>query len=744
MNLDSARATFFAESGEMLDEMERCLLALEDNPSDAETMNALFRAVHTVKGSSGMFGFNDIMSFTHVAENLLDALRQGTLMFAPEMSGVLLSAHDHIQRLLAFAQEKPDEPLSPELRTEGASIIDGIRSFSESPEEAGTPHPSAAAATAADILSPAGGSAVPDAASGTAGHPHFKETLNRFWHISLRPTKQLLQHGMDPYSFISYLKKFGVIRNLAVITEALPEIENIDPESCYIGFEIDLETNAAKEEISGAFDFMGDDCLVRILPPHSRMIDYVRMLKELPDSPMKLGEILVQIGTLSKHELQEALAMQEPHGEELSGAKPLGAIIAEQGMSHPTVINAALEKQKSQIAGPDQQQKKSIRIDADKLDHLINLVGELVISGANVRQLSSGRGLPDLEESVSQMTRLIEEVRNGALNVRMVQIGEIFSRYKRVVRDLSKEMGKEIDLHISGAETELDKTLIEKISDPIMHLVRNSVDHGISMPAEREAKGKPRCGNVWLNAYHETGSVVIEVKDDGEGLNRTRIREKAVAAGLLSPEREISDAELYQFIFEPGFSTAAQVTSVSGRGVGMDVVKRNIKSLRGSIQIESVEGEGATFRIQLPLTLAIIDGFRVDVAGISYVLPLDMVTECIEVSVQDLVGKDGGNFLNLRGEVLPFLRMREFFREGENTSKRENVVVVEFARRKAGLVVDSLLGEFQTVIKPLGRAYSQIPWLSGATILGSGEISFILDVPMLIQFVKNKTAGTER
>ena len=744
MNPDSARATFFSESGEMLEEMERCLLALEDNPSDAETMNALFRAVHTVKGSSGMFGFSDIMSFTHVAENLLDALRQGTLSFVPEMSGVLLAAHDHIQRLLAYAQEKPDEPLSPELRSEGASIIDGIRSFSESPEEAGTPTAAAAAATAAAVLSPAGGSAGTDEVSGPAGHPHLKETLNRYWHISLRPTRDLLRHGMDPYSFITYLKKFGVIRNLAVVSDPLPDIGSIEPEECYIGFEIDLDTNASKEEIAGAFEFMGDDCLVRILPPHSRMIDYVQMLRDLPDSPMKLGEILVRIGTLSRHELQEALSMQEPHEGEAAQPKPLGAIIAEQGMAHQTVITAALEKQKAQIAGPDSQQKKSLRIDADKLDHLINLVGELVISGANVRQLSGGRGMPDLEESVSQMTRLIEEVRNGALNVRMVQIGEIFSRYKRVVRDLSKEMGKEIELNVSGAETELDKTLIEKISDPIMHLVRNSVDHGITTPAEREAKGKPRGGNIRLNAYHETGSIVIEVRDDGEGLNRARIREKAVSAGLLAPDREIPDAELYQFIFEPGFSTASKVTSVSGRGVGMDVVKRNIKSLRGNIQIESVEGEGATFRIQLPLTLAIIDGFRVDVAGTSYVLPLDMVTECIEVSVKELVGKDGGNFLNLRGEVLPFLRMREFFREGINTSARENVVVVEFARHKAGLVVDSLLGEFQTVIKPLGRAYAQIPWLSGATILGSGEISFILDVPMLIQFVKNKTAGTER
>jgi two-component system chemotaxis sensor kinase CheA len=739
MNLDSARATFFTESGEMLDEMERCLLALEDNPSDSETMNALFRSVHTVKGSSGMFGFNDVMKFTHVVENLLDSLRQGTLHFVPDMSGVLLKSHDHIQELLAFAHEKMDEPLSVGLQAEGASLVEALRSFSERPEKEDIPSPApAAAATAADA-----GSGSPPKPE-LSDHLHHRETLNKYWHISLRPAADLFRHGMDPYSFIGYLKKIGTIKSLAVVTDSLPAVAEMDPEACYVGFEIDLSTDAPKEEISAVFDFMGDDCMIRILPPHSLIIDYVKMLRELPDSPMKLGEILVQIGTLSRHELNSALVLQGSLPAEDHTAKPLGSIIAEQGMVHPSVINAALDKQKQQNTGADQSQKKSLRIDADKLDHLINLVGELVISGANVRQLGSDRGHPDLEESVSQMTRLIEEVRNGALNIRMVQIGEIFTRYKRVVRDLSKEMGKEIELIVSGAETELDKTLIEKISDPIMHLVRNSVDHGISSPEDRVAKGKPACGTIWLNAFHETGSVVIEVRDNGEGLNKAKIREKAVAQGLLSPDREIPDQELFQMIFEPGFSTAERVTAVSGRGVGMDVVKRNIKSLRGNIQIESEEGKGATFRIQLPLTLAIIDGFRVEVAGMSYVLPLDMVTECVEVSVRDLAGKDGGNFLNLRGEVLPFLRMRDFFREGDNEAGRENVVVVEYARHKAGLVVDRLLGEFQTVIKPLGKVYSQIPWLSGATILGNGDISFILDVPMLIQFVKNQTAGSER
>ncbi|MGL4369919.1 MAG: chemotaxis protein CheA, partial [Spirochaetota bacterium] len=454
--------------------------------------------------------------------------------------------------------------------------------------------------------------------------------------------------------------------------------------------------------------------------------------------PMKLGEILVRIGTLTRQELEDALSIQHdtlPAGP--APGKPLGTILAEEKMAHPSVINAALEKQRAQRQPSDDSRRHSIRVDADKLDRLINLVGELVISGANVRQLAADNGAAEMSDSVFQMARLIEEVRNSALNVRMVQIGETFSKFKRMVRDLSREMGKEIDLVVSGAETELDKTLVEKISDPIMHLVRNSVDHGISSPEEREAAGKSPRGTIYLNSYHETGSIIIEVCDDGEGLKRSRIREKGIALGLIREDQEIADKDLYQLIFEPGFSTAEKVTSVSGRGVGMDVVKRNIKALRGNITIESEEGKGAAFKIQLPLTLAIIDGFRVEVSGVSYILPLDMVTECIEVNSRDISGKEGGDFLNLRGEVLPFLRMRDFFREGKNESGRENVVVVEYARHKAGLVVDRLLGEFQTVIKPLGKIYSRMPWLSGATILGNGDISLILDVPMLIQFVKS-------
>ncbi|TXT33829.1 MAG: two-component system chemotaxis family sensor kinase CheA [Comamonadaceae bacterium] len=369
-------------------------------------------------------------------------------------------------------------------------------------------------------------------------------------------------------------------------------------------------------------------------------------------------------------------------------------------------------------------------------------MGELIIAGAGASLAAQRAGVPELLETTATLSRLVEEVRDSALDLRMVQIGATFNRFQRVVRDVGKELGKDIQLVISGAETELDKTVVEKIGDPLTHLVRNSMDHGIESAEVRLARGKPAKGTLKLNAFHDAGSIVIEVSDDGGGLNKARILKKAIERGLVSEGQNLTDKEIYHLIFEAGFSTAESVSNLSGRGVGMDVVRRNIAALRGTVDLDSVEGVGSTVRIRLPLTLAIIDGFLVGVGNAVYVIPLDMVVECIELSSEDRNSGDK-RYLNLRGEVLPYRRLREHFEVEGALVRRENIVVVRYGEQKAGLVVDRLMGEFQTVIKPLGKVFNLIQGIGGFTILGSGEVALILDVPGLMKQVMTGDAPAE-
>jgi two-component system chemotaxis sensor kinase CheA len=526
----------------------------------------------------------------------------------------------------------------------------------------------------------------------------------------------------------------------------------MNPESCYLGFEIDFHgDNVDKATIEGVFEFVRDDCTLRILPPHSRVDEYTQLINELPEDKIRLGELLVNCGSLTRKELDEALRLQTQRAESCQEATrtggeaicQLGDILVEQGMVQPELVDAALGKQK--LAKENKvQESKLIRIQADKLDQLINLVGEMVIAGASASLLAQRTHDPALHEATSTLSRLVEEIRDSALQLRMVQIGETFNRFNRVVRDVSREIGKDIGLVIGGAETELDKSVVEKIGDPLMHLVRNSMDHGIEKSEIRLQHGKPAKGTVHLNAYHESGSIVVEVGDDGGGLNRAKIFAKALEKGLVTANQTLSDQEIYGLVFEAGFSTAEAVTNLSGRGVGMDVVRRNIEALRGTVEIDSREGIGTTVKIRLPLTLAIIDGFLLGVGSASYVVPLDMVMECVELNEAERQETRESNYINLRGTVLPFIRLRDHFREQGKASRRENIVVVQYAGQKAGLVVDELMGEFQTVIKPLGRLFGNLKGVSGSTILGSGEVALILEVPALIQRAVNLDALSVR
>lgn len=703
MDLSAALATFFEESQELLAQMEAILLRAEGDDLAAEDMNALFRCAHTIKGSAGMFGLDPVVHFTHDVESLLDKVRNGDLELTLPMVGVLLECSDHIAVLIAAVQEGvlPTEAggveLQAKLRALGAEAA---------------PKNGAGGLTTVDL---------PEVQLESSGGGHMG---NDHWHLSLRFGREVLQYGFDPLALINYLQSFGKIVHLETVTDALPDLLSADPELCYVGFEIALQSNASKTELEGVFEFVQEHSHIRILPPQSRVDEFIGLIETCGEDKLRLGEMLIACGTLTRKELDAALALQQ----QTEGSPKLGTVLVDQGLVQATVVEAALDKQKK-AEGQRASEAKSIKVPADRLDALIDQVGELVIAGAAAELQAKRTHQRELQEAASNLLRLVEDVRDTALRLRMTPIGDVFSRFPRVVRDVSKDLGKEIELKISGAEAELDKSMVEKIGDPLMHLVRNSIDHGIESPVQRARAGKPAVGTVSLNAYHESGSIVIEVSDDGAGLDKDRILKKAIERGLIPPDAHLDTDDIYRLVLEPGFSTAEQVTNLSGRGVGMDVVKSTVEGLRGSLDIESEPGKGTTMRICLPLTLAIIDGFQVGIGVSTFILPLDSVVECIELPP----GSDHADYLNLRGKVLPFLRLRSLFSANGEAPARQNIIVVRFGGKMAGIAVDRLLGECQAVIKPLGRLFTNLSCISGSTILGSGEVALIIDVAQIVQ-----------
>ncbi|WP_260955963.1 chemotaxis protein CheA [Pseudomonas citri] len=717
MNMDDAQQTFIIESLELLQQMEDALLHIELAPDDHDTINAIFRAAHTIKGSAGLFGLDDIVAFTHVAESVLDRVRDKHLHFDEELTALFLRVCDHIGVLVNLAADNQQAQVS--VRNNGVHLLDLLSRLSGEVPKSTQDSANARQSTLSSE-------------SERDGESSDDRLQTHHWHISLRLGRDLLRNGMDPLAFIRYLSTLGHICNIVTLSDNLPSSAEIDPESCYLGFEIGFHSNADQATIEGVFEFIREDSQVHILAPNSKTDEYRKTIQALPQESLRMGEIfLLRCGIHPPEELGDSLPNPPtgPH-QQLTDRGLL-----DQPLIDLPPIEEALKKQL--VKDSRKTESSLIRVDAGKLDQLINLIGELIIAGAGANLAARNAGASDLVEATAVLARLVEEVRDSALTLRMVQIGSTFNRFQRVVRDVAKELGKDILLDIGGSETELDKTVVERIGDPLTHLVRNAMDHGIEPPEVREARGKPAQGRLRLNAFHDAGSIVIEVADDGGGLNKDKILRKGIERGLVSEGQSLAEQDIFNLIFEPGFSTADQVSNLSGRGVGMDVVKRSITALRGSIGLESVEGRGTTLRIRLPLTLAIIDGFMVGVGSASYVLPQGMVVECIE-----LPANDGSDYFNLRGEVLPFIRLRELFNYVGTAPRRENVVVVQFAGQRAGLVVDRLLGEFQTVIKPLSKIFGQIGGVGGFTILGSGEVALILDVPGLVKQVVDSKQRT--
>ncbi|TFF13428.1 chemotaxis protein CheA [Pseudomonas sp. BCA14] len=665
IDLDQAQQTFIAEARELLQVMEQSLLQLESEPGDEDAIGAVFRAAHTIKGSAGLFGLAPIVGFTHIVEDVLDRLRDGSVAVDAALIALLLKCGDHILELIE-AVDHHNGALQPATLEHGEVLREALSAYQP-------------LQTAIAVVESAG--------------QHDENRDEVLWHISLRFGVDVFRNGMDPLSFLRYLATLGQLLQVTTLTESIPPVDGWDPESCYLGFEIDLRSKAGHATLNEVFDFVRDDCEV-----------HISALDAPSDSSAAAGTELVT-----------------------------------QTAPSPMVTTQQRVATTSEVKPRD---GSYVRVNADKLDELINLVGELVIASAGASLLARSCNNDPLQEASSTVSGLVEEILDGALRLRMIPIGDTFNRFRRVVRDVSQELGKDIDLIISGAETELDKTVVEKIGDPLMHLLRNAMDHGIESAEARRAAGKSTKGHLSLNAYHDSGSIVIEIADDGAGLNRERILEKAQERGLVASGAVLSDQEIYNLIFEAGFSTAEAVTNLSGRGVGMDVVKRNITLLRGTVDLDSRPGQGTVVRIRLPLTLAIINGFLVGIDHCTYVIPLDMVQECVELDEHQRQSSRDQGYLDLRGEVLPLVDLRDHFSHEGPPARRQNVVVVRYAEHKAGLVVDDLLGEFQTVIKPLGKLFGALRGISGSTILGSGAVALILDIPALLNQIVQQEART--
>ena len=715
-DINPALETFSQEVDELLSAMEEALLGLEGMPDDADCINSIFRAMHTIKGSSGLFGFDDVVAFAHEAETVLDRVRNGERAIDAELIAVLLACKDHTAQLIQHALFNEDEALPEALQQQSLALITRLTGQAAS---AGMPTTQEEKAD------------------------HFEVDVNITdssdnWVISLAFKQNALRNGMDPLSFIRYLQTLGKIIEVIITMPTLPRIEEMNPEDCYLNFKIAFNSSVDKKTIEDVFEFAEDDCAITILPPHSRQEHYLKLLADLPEDQVKrLGEMLVEIGALTEKEV--SIILHEQHDEEHADKRPLGEILVAKNILQQPVIEQALKKQES-VKQKVNKESNYIRVDAAKLGYLINLVGELVISGAAMRLMVDKHGLSDVDDVASTMSHLVEDIRDTALQLRMVQIGETFTRFQRVVHDVSKELGKQIQLQITGGEAELDKTVVEKINDPLTHLVRNSLDHGIETPAVRLRAGKPEKGTIQLNAYHDSGRIVIQISDDGQGLDPDKIVAKAIVKGLIKPDQILSKHEIYNLIFEPGLSTKEEASNLSGRGVGMDVVRRNIEALRGNVSIDSELGQGTTVTIHLPLTLAIIDGFMVEAQKERYIIPLSMVEECVEMSSDEWQIDEIQHYVNLRGQVLPYLRLGDFFHKNKKHThtQRESLVVVRFGDAKAGFVVDELHGENQTVIKPLGKLFENLNGIGGATVLGSGDVALILDVQGLIQHAKKR------
>jgi two-component system chemotaxis sensor kinase CheA len=674
VNISDPKDVFRQEAQDLLAQLEAVLLDLEHRPDDIELIDSAFRALHTIKGSGSMFGFEAVAAFTHHVETAFDRVRKGAVAPSRDLIAVALQAQDHMRSLI--------EDQASEDKAAGDAILAALQRVFDAP----APAPAPVARTPQEAT----------------------------WRIRLRLPRDVMANGTNPLLLLDELRALGTA-TVTALTDDVPPLAEINPTACYLGWDVVLSTTQPRSAIEDVFIFVRDEMELEIEP------------LDASDPVPRIGEILTDLNYVSPDAVDAALAQQQP----------LGQILVKAGEVSPDKLASALSEQQHlqrENGAHKASTNATIRVPAERLDELMDRVGELVIAQSRLRQITKSGVDPQATSVAEEIERLVLELRDTTMGIRMVPIGSLFGRFRRVVHDLSRDLGKQVALTMEGEETELDKTVIEQLNDPLVHLIRNAIDHGIEDPDVRVAAGKPREGHILLAARHAGTEVLITVKDDGRGLDRERIRARAVERGLLPAGTEIPDNELFQVLFQPGFSTAEQVTSLSGRGVGMDVVKRTVEALRSKIDIASPPGAGTSITLRLPLTLAIIDGLLVRVGNGRYVLPLGTVEECVELTAAADAQSRGRSFLNIRGELVPFMRLRELFAAKTPPDEFQKVVIVSSGELKVGLVVDQVIGDHQTVIKSLSKLHSDIAMFSGATILGDGTVAMILDVPHLVEF----------
>ncbi|MBF0418382.1 MAG: chemotaxis protein CheA [Magnetococcales bacterium] len=701
MSVEIDTSAFTEEAYELLSELEDSLLELEASPADQELISRVFRAMHTIKGSGAMFGFDAVAEFTHEVETVFDMARNGTIPVTKQLIDLTLAARDQIRAMLdAAAGGEPAD------QANANKIIAGLRSL--------TP----------DKKSGAGSASAPAAGSSPGKGPAPVVSANEphIFRVRFVPNADIFGTGTNPLLLLGELRDLGDCRVVA-ITDKIPDFEELDPETCYTGWEIFLTAQVAENAIRDVFIFVEDECELNI-----RLIDRDQAMRDQQDGK-KLGQILLERGDINPAELETALL-------------PLGDRLVQAGVISHDKVKAALTEQ--QVIQEKHDKKKtaetatSVRVPSDKLDNLVDLVGELVTMQARLTQTANTIGDHTLQLIAEEVERLTAELRDNTMSIRMLTIDTTFNKFKRLVRDLSTELGKEIELITSGGETELDKTVIDQLNDPLVHIIRNSIDHGVEAPDVRRTRGKNPVGKITLAAIHSGASVLIRVEDDGAGLDAQKLRAKGIEKGLISADEELTEKEAFMLIFAAGFSTAAKITNVSGRGVGMDVVRRSIEGLRGSIDVASVLGKGTTITLKLPLTLAIIEGLLVMVEDEYFVLPLAAVEECVELSRDDVKKAHGRHVINVRGEIIPYIRIRDRFEITGTAPEIEQIVIAEVDEKRIGFVVDKVVGQHQTVIKTLGKNFQHSEEFSGATILGNGGVALILDLNKMVRYVEEE------
>ena len=696
MSIDMAQfhQVFFEESFEGLEVMETGLMDLEPGAADDEVINSIFRAAHSIKGGSGTFGFKAIADFTHVMETLLDEMRDGKRDITTENADILLRSVDCLREMLEAAQNG-DEADAQRVREHQDELEQELK---KNGHAAAPAEPAAAAPAAAETTS--------------------AESPVQGWNISFKPAANMFQTANDPLPLIRELRALGELE-METHLASIPDFDQLEPEDCYLSWNMVLHGDASLEQLKEIFAWVEDLCELDITP-------------------------------LAAAAVPAAAAATESASADASRPIPQRRETDRGAKSSDRRQTERRSKERRGGSSGSAQAATSIRVETGKIDALINMVGELVITQSMLgllgeliedKQAVTPQDIEKLRDGLMQLERNTRELQENVMQVRMMPISFTFSRFPRLVRDLSSKLGKKIELKLSGETTEVDKTVIEKIGDPLVHLVRNSLDHGIEEPDKRIAAGKPETGTIELNAYHQGGNIVIEIKDDGGGMNRDVLLDKAIEKGLIAEDDMLSDKQIYELIFMPGFSTAAVVSDVSGRGVGMDVVRRNIQELGGGIEIDSELGVGTTITIRLPLTLAILDGQTVTVGNENYIIPIISIIESIQIKPEmvNRVGGQGETF-KLRDEYIPIIKLHDVFginEDGKVSLDDGLLVVVEADGRHVGLFVDDLLGQQQVVIKSLENNYKKIEGFSGATILGDGTVALILDMPGILKLNQN-------